>query len=135
MSLVLDSSMTLAWCFEDERVPRVLAILDKVREDGAIVPPLWRYEVANGLLMALRRKRLDTNRLAAMLKAIGEFAIVEDEVSASQLWQSTLRLADRNGLTVYDAAYLELAERRALPLATLDADLARAAEAAGVAVM
>lgn len=135
MSLVLDSSMCLAWCFEDERTPRVLGIIDRVINEGAMVPRLWRYEVGNGLLMAQRRRRLDASRRVDLLVALDAFSISEDNEPESDPWRATVRLADVHGLTVYDAAYLELAQRRRLPLATLDAALRRAAQNAGVGVM
>lgn len=135
MSLVLDSSMTLAWCFEDERSPSVLAIIDKVVEDGAVVPPLWRYEIANGLLMAQRRRRIDTGRRGALLRALSEFSIEEDHTPEADPWRATLELAELYRLTAYDAAYLDLAQRRRLPLATLDGALRDAAGRAGVRVV
>ena len=132
MSLVLDSSMCLAWCFEDERNPQVLSIIDRVIEDGAIVPRLWRYEIGNGLLMAQRRQRLDAARRTDLLTTLEEFGISEDQEPEGDPWKATVRLADLHGLTVYDAAYLELAQRRRLPLATLDVALQRAAQTAGI---
>jgi predicted nucleic acid-binding protein len=135
LSLVLDSSMCLAWCFEDERGPRVLAIIDRVIEEGAIVPCLWRYEIGNGLLMAQRRQRLDAARRTAILATLDAFGIAEDREPEGDPWKATAKLADLYGLTVYDASYLELAQRRRLPLATLDTALQRAAEAAGVEIL
>lgn len=127
MSLVLDSSATLAWHFEDERTEAIRTLLRKVVEEGATVPSLWRYEVANGLQMAVRRKRIDgayRDRALANLEALG---IRIDAESGINCWIATVQLADLHGLTIYDAAYLELARRRRLPLATLDRALAQAA--------
>jgi predicted nucleic acid-binding protein len=135
LSLVLDSSMCLAWCLEDERSPRVLAIIDTVIEEGAIVPLLSRYEIGNGLPMAQRRQRLDAARRTDILATLDAFGIAEDHEPEGDPWKATGRLAELYGLTVYDASYLELAQRRRLPLATLDAALQRAAEAAGVEVL
>lgn len=135
MKLVLDASTALAWCFQDERTSQVVEINLRVAAEGAIVPPLWRYELANGLLMAERRKRLDRDRRTALIESFEAFDIVQDDASGTQVWSATLALADAHRLTVYDAAYLELALRRSLPLATLDADLRRGAEAAGVEVV
>jgi predicted nucleic acid-binding protein len=135
LSLVLDSSMCLAWCFADERTPAVLGIVDRVIEAGAVVPRLWRYEIGNGLLMAQRRQRLDAARRTDLLLALRDFRITEDQEPEGDPWQATIKLADLYRLTVYDAAYLELAQRRRLPVATLDAALQRAARAAGVDVL
>lgn len=133
MSLVLDSSMSLAWCFEDERTPEALAVRERVVEAGAVVPPLWRYEVANALLMAQRRSRIDAERRTGLLRAFGELGVEEDHATEGDPWGATVRLADLHRLTVYDAAYLELAQRRRLPLASLDRALLGAARHAGVA--
>ena len=134
MSLVLDSSVTLAWCFEDERTPAVRAILDAVVEGGAAVPLLWRYEVANGLQMAQRRNRIDAAFRDRVLANLSELGIQTDDDSDALVWPATTKLAELFGLTVYDAAYLELAQRRRLPLATLDSALTGAAQAAGVSL-
>jgi len=134
MSLVLDSSVALAWCFEDERTQAVRVVLDAVVEGGAVVPSLWRYEVANGLQMAIRRHRIDAAFRDRVLGNLSEFEIRADDDSDALVWPATTKLAGLYGLTVYDAAYLELAQRRRLPLATLDAALTGAAQAAGVSL-
>jgi predicted nucleic acid-binding protein len=134
VSLVVDASMTLAWYFEDEQTPACLQILRDVSLEGAIVPAHWRLEVASGFQAALRRKRITLAFRDASLRDLGTLAISTDVETDRQAWTRTLHLADRFGLTVYDAAYLELADRLALPLATGDGPLARAAAAHGVAV-
>ena len=120
MSLVLDASLTLGWYFEDERTPAGDAVLDRVIEEGAVVPSLWRYEVANGLQMAVRRNRIDTAYRDASLAELRLLPITVDRAGDDLAWTATLALAGRFRLTVYDAAYLELADRRGLPLATAD---------------
>lgn len=135
MSLVLDSSLCLAWCFEDERTPEVLAVRERVIEVGASVPTLWRYEVANALLMAQRRKRIDEERRTALLRMLREFGIEEDHAPEGDPWGATVQLADLHRLTVYDASYLELAQRRRLPLATLDEALRAAASKSAVKLL
>jgi predicted nucleic acid-binding protein len=135
VSLVLDSSMTLAWCFEDERTDESIAVLRQVAETGATVPSLWRLEVANGLQVAVRRKRIDAAYRDASVNDLRSLAISTDTETDHQAWSATLHLADRFGLTIYDAAYLELAHRLALPLATLDGELARAAISGSVALV
>lgn len=133
MSLVLDASVTIAWFFEDERTPPVVAVLDRIVESEAIVPPVWRIEVANALQMAVRRGRMVLQARAASLAQLETLAITCDEACVKHCWGRSLALADQHGLTLYDATYLELALRRRLPLATLDQKLRRAAEAEGLA--
>lgn len=132
MSLVIDSSMTLAWSFEDEKSEESAAVLRRVAETGAVVPVLWRLEVLNGLQVALRRGRITVAYRDASLTDLRALPIAIDRGTNRHAWSATLRLCDRFGLTSYDAAYLELALRRRLPLATLDGGLARAAEAENV---
>ena len=112
-----------------------MGLLDRVVETGAFAPSLWPLEALNGLLTAERRKRVDSrdrHRLAGMLRAL---PVTLDIETADQAWTTTVRLAERHRLSVYDAAYLELAQRRRLPLASLDADLIKAARALGVALL
>ena len=132
MSIVLDASMTLAWLFEDEQTDQVFATINHVYMGGASVPPLWRYEVANGLQMAIRRQRITPDYRTRCLDKIDELPITIDPDGVSEIWSTTIKLADLYRLTVYDAAYLELAQRRRLPLATLDAALSKAARESGV---
>ena len=131
MSLVLDPSLTLSWYFEDERTAEANALLDRVVEEGAVVPAFWRLEIANGLQMAIRRKRIDTVFRDTALTELATMAITVDGETDTHAWTTTLRLSDQFRLTVYDAAYLELAQRRKPPLATLDRDLRAAALATG----
>ena len=132
MSLVLDSSATLAWIYGDETTERIRRLFDSVADDGAVVPALWRLEVANSLTVAVRRGRIDADFRRAALVDLALLDITTDDQTGVQAWGETLNMADRFQLTVYDAAYLELAERRTLPLATLDAELRAAAKALGV---
>jgi len=132
LSIVLDASMTLAWLFEDEQTDQVLATINHVYMGGASVPPLWRYEVANGLQMAIRRQRITPDYRTRCLDKIDELPITIDPDGLSEIWSTTIKLADLYRLTVYAAAYLELAQRRRLPLATLDAALSKAARESGV---
>jgi predicted nucleic acid-binding protein len=133
--LVLDASLTLSWYFEDERKPAADAILDQVAASGAVVPSLWRIEVANGFQTALRRKRIDGDFRDRALHHLGSLPITIDPETDTHVWTATLRLADRLGLTVYDAVYLELAQRRSLPLASLDKELSVAGRASGVSML
>ena len=135
MSLVLDASVTLAWCFDDETTTATEAVLDHVSEAGAIAPGLWRLEVANALQAALRRKRISADVRDGSLATLARLPIAIDADSDTYAWTTTLRLADRFGLTVDDATYLELAQRRSLPLATLDKPLREAAAILDVALL
>ena len=135
MSFVIDNSVSLAWCFEDEQTPGIMALLDRTADIGAVAPQLWPIEALNGLLTAERRGRIDRtmrHRFAALLQAL---PIKIDDETASRIWPSTAMLAETHQLTAYDATYLELALRLRLPLATSDTALIAAATAAGVALL
>jgi len=134
VSLVLDASLTLSWYFEDERTPALDVVLDEVVARGAVVPSLWRMEVANGFQMAIRRKRVDTDFRDRAIQHLGSLPIVVDQESDTYAWTAMLRLSDRFGLTVYDATYLELAQRRNLPLASIDKALSVAGQRLGVPI-
>jgi predicted nucleic acid-binding protein len=94
-----------------------------------VVPALWRLEVLDGLQVAVRRGRINIAYRDASLTDLSSLVIAIDPGTNHQAWSATLQLCDRFGLTPYDAAYLELARRRRLPLATLDGELVRAAQA------
>jgi predicted nucleic acid-binding protein len=135
VSLVLDSSVALAWVYSDETTESILRVFDLVIAGGAWVPALWRLEVANILEMGVRRRRTDAAFRDATLADLALLPIQLDVETDRHAWSATLRLAERNRLTVYDAAYLELAQRRGLPLATLDAELRVAALAEHVPLL
>lgn len=135
MTVVLDSSATLAWIYADETTHEIRALFDQVADAGAVVPALWRLEVANSLTVAVRRGRIDADFRRAALADLSLLDITIDQNTDSRAWTDTLHLADRFRLTLYGAAYLEVAQRRALPLATLDADLCAAAISLGVPVL
>lgn len=135
MSLVLDSSATLAWIYGDETTAAIRQIFEDVAENGAVVPSLWRLEVANSLTVACRRGRIDAGFRMAALADLALLDISTDQHTDANAWAETLKLADRFRLTVYDAAYLELAQRQHLPLATLDRELRTAGLALGMAVL
>jgi predicted nucleic acid-binding protein len=135
VSFVLDNSVALAWCFEDEQTSAVLDLLDRVTETGASAPLLWPLEALNGLIVAERRRRLNAAKRAQLAAFLHELPIALDLETADRAWEVSARLAERFKLSVYDAAYLELAQRRQLPLASLDRDLRTAATASGVEVL
>jgi len=135
MSVAIDASLTLAWYFDDETTPAADAVLDRVSEAGAVVPTLWRLEVANGFQTALRRKHVTTLYRDDSLTELAAMPITVDQDTDTYAWTTTIRLAERFGLTLYDAAYLELAQRRSLPLASLDEALREAAASLYVALL
>ena len=135
MSLVLDSSATLAWIYSDETTDSIRRLFDAVADEGAVVPALWRLEIANSLTVAVRRGRIDANFRRAVLSDLALLDITTDDHTDVHAWGETLSVADRFQLTVYDAAYLELAQRRNLPLATLDRELRVAAKSLGLHLM
>jgi predicted nucleic acid-binding protein len=128
----LDASVALSWCFQDEESAYGQAVLGILREVDAVVPCIWPLEVTNALLVAERRQRLkptDTSRFLALIEGL-EMAV--DPGAAGRAFGDTLSLARKFHLSAYDAAYLELAQRRALPLATLDQSLLSAARKLGL---
>jgi predicted nucleic acid-binding protein len=135
VSFVVDNSIALAWCFEDEHTQPIMDLLDRVAETGAVAPCLWPLEALNGLLMAERRKRLDGRRRQRLAGFLRGLPVTLDTETADQAWSATARLAERYRLTLYDAAYLELAQRRKLPLATLDDDLIKAGKVLGMTLL
>ena len=135
MSLVLDSSVTLAWLHSNELTEPVRLVFDRVTRARAWVPSLWKLEVANALQMAVRRGRIDAAFRDASLADLALLNIAADPDTDSFAWSTTLQLAQAHQLTVYNASYLELAQRMALPLATLDKELRQASHAAGVALL
>lgn len=135
MSLVLDCSAVLAWVYQDENSATADEILQRVTTDGAWVPSIWRLEVANGLRTGIRCGRITADHRDQALTELGLFDLTTDPDTERHAWTTTLRLSDRLGLTPYDAAYVELAQRRSLPLASLDTRLCAAARILGVPVI
>jgi predicted nucleic acid-binding protein len=135
VSLVLDAPLALSWYFEDERTPIADTLLDRVADQGATVPGLWRLEIANGLRTAIRRNRIDQGFRDRAIAQLARLPITVDPDTDRYAWTTTLQLADRFALTLYDAAYVELAQRLVLPLATLDDPLRIAATALGVVLL
>jgi len=130
--LVIDISVAIAWCFPDEQDDYSQSVLDALSSERAIVPDLWHLEVANTLLVGERRKRSTQANTVTWLGFLAALPIAIDEETKAHAFGDTLSLAREHNLSAYDAAYLELAMRRGLPLATLDAKLKTAAQAVGV---
>jgi predicted nucleic acid-binding protein len=131
MAFVLDASIVHAWAFE-EPSPAADAIRRRLRDEKAVSPSLWWFEVRNGIIMGERRSRVTEHEGARFLRELSRAAITLDHSPNEGI---VMALARQHRLTVYDASYLELALREALPLATLDGALAAAARQEGVAVL
>ena len=131
-AFILDSSLALCWCFEDEATEATQALLDQLRADNAAVPNLWHVEIANVLALAERRRRITAAETAQFIALIHELEIVVDEETWGRPYTRILDLAREQRLTAYDAAYLELAMRLGVPLASKDGALCDAAERVGV---
>jgi predicted nucleic acid-binding protein len=133
--LVVDCSITMGWCFEDEKSPAgdgVLDLLEK-EETQALVPDLWHLEVTNVLTMAIRKKRLSRAKALLFLDLLENLPIIIADKSDNM--KDLLILANTYELTSYGAAYLDLALREQVPLVTSDIKLLKAAKAAGVEVI
>ena len=134
MNVVIDASATLAWIFGDERHDRAWPVVESLRDCTAFAPAHYPLEVANGLLTALRSARLTPDQAATAVVALATIPIEIDAETPGRIFDGMWALAVRHRLTIYDAAYLELAMRHRLPLATLDEPLALAAVAEGLAL-
>lgn len=131
MALVPDVSAILAQAFDDEDAAYAEAVIAAIGSDEAVVPTLFWFELRNALLMGERRKRLTAQQTTAFLSDLALLPFAVDDTPREAI---VLDLARRHTLTVYDAAYLDLAQRKNLPLATLDTALSASAHAAGIAV-
>jgi predicted nucleic acid-binding protein len=126
---VLDASVVASWCFPDEFAPNAEAALRRIAQETALAPALLWFELRNVLLMGERRNRLSEAQTTSFLKYIGELPVEVDRDPDDGV---VLSLARAYRLSVYDAVYLELAQRKGLPLATLDNALMAAARAGKV---
>lgn len=135
MSLVLDNSVTMRWCFGDGQ-PKDVAYADGVMDvlltSAVHVPAIWQLEVANVLVRAELHGLISDSHTSAFIGKLRQLPLIVDD--EDRIFDDTLQLARRHRLSAYDAAYLELALRKRLPLATLDIDLRKAAKRAGVPI-
>ncbi len=132
MPFVLDASIAACWAFEDEDHPAAALALERIRTDEAQVPSVWWFEVRNTLIVNERRGRITQADTAAFLRGLSRLGITVDR---SPEEAAVLMLARTHNLSVYDAAYLELAQREQLPLVTLDKELRLAAHAIGTKML
>jgi predicted nucleic acid-binding protein len=130
---VIDTSVAMAWCFEDEATLATEAVLDLLRDDQVVVPAIWSLEVANVLLVAERRGRLSEAQASRFLELLAQLPINVDTSPTDMA--GIVATGRRHTLSCYDAAYLLLAERLGATLATLDKPLAKAARKAGVQLL
>jgi predicted nucleic acid-binding protein len=130
--LVLDGSVTVAWFLADEVTAATSSLFEQVAADGALVPALWHVETGHVLLVAERHGRIDAATRRRALNDLRRLQIETDDQTVTRAWDATMDLAARFRLTLYDAVYLELAQRTDLPIATLDRALAQAAGSLGI---
>jgi predicted nucleic acid-binding protein len=134
-AFVLDASLTLSWAFEDEATPFTDDVLKRLKQSSALAPALWPFEVASVLSTAERQGRIQPDQQTEFLEWLRQLPVAIEHRPAIWLCQQILPLTRAHRLSAYDAAYLELARRESLPLATLDADLQTAARAHGVPLL
>lgn len=130
---VLDASVALSWFLPGEQP--AIDLLHRATESSVVVPGLWPLEVANVLLTAERRRRIDSSTRQRILSDYARLPLTVDNETANRAWTDILKLATAHGLSVYDACYLELARRHDLPLATLDGKIAEVGRAIGIEIL
>lgn len=135
MGFVLDASVALAWCFADEATTASQVLLERLESETATVPAIWSLEVGNVLLQAVRRQRLAYAESVQFLEFLEHLPIEVDPYSTLIPSREIMQLAYNNQLTTYDAAYLDVALRSGLPLATKDQQLTKAATLLGVSMV
>jgi predicted nucleic acid-binding protein len=133
---VLDASTVLTWCFPDEEAQNAREISERIAAgDSVVVPSFWRHEILNALLVGEKRKRLSPELTQAFIADLNRLPIEVDQPTPADVFGKTQTLCRKHGLTAYDAAYLEIATREGYPLATVDADLRRAAVAERIQIL
>ena len=133
--IVLDCSIAVSWCFEDESSEKTDLLFGIVRDNGAWIPNLWHLEVVNVLIQAVKRNRIEYSDIPKRLKLLSKLPIKTDNETHLRAFSDIVHLAEETGLTSYDAAYLELASRRGLFLATSDKSLHKAAKVLGIPIV
>ena len=131
---VVDNSVVMSWCFQDEMSEYADWVLDRLTDSQALVPGIWPLEVTNVLLMAQRKKRLGRAGSAWFLELLRSLPILVEQELPARVFAEILSLADDTGLSTYDATYLDLAMREGLPLASLDKSLRKAARTCRVPI-
>ena len=134
-SFVLDNSVVMSWCFEDEENQYADAVLDRLSEATAFVPSIWPLEVVNVLLAAERKKRLNEADSVRFITLLSQLPIMVEHERPERIMKDLLALARANNLSSYDASYLNLSMRKGFPLATLDTRLREAAKKTEVPIL
>ncbi len=134
-AFIVDCSVAMAWCFEDESTSESSALLNRLEVECVLVPSLWYIEVTNVLAVAERCKRIMESNAVAFLDLIRMLDIETDQEWSRRAFDHLLPLCRKHRLTSYDAVYLDLAMRSGLPLATLDTELRAAARSLGIEVI
>jgi predicted nucleic acid-binding protein len=134
-AFVLDCSIAMTWLFGDEATPKTAELLNRLGGETALVPAWWFIEVANVIAMAERKGRIKPAQSTAFISDLGKLDIERDEEGPGRAFTQLLPLCRTHQLTSYDALYLDLATRRDLPLATLDASLRQAAKKLGIKLL
>lgn len=132
---VLDASVTLCWLFENQASAYTESVLDRLgKREEALTPAIWPFEVANALVVAERRKLLRPAQSAAFIEELSQLPLRIEPAGGERAFREVLEAARRYRLSIYDASYLELAMREALPLATVDGAMRAAARAVGLSI-
>ena len=134
-AFVVDCSMAMAWLFHDEATPKTADLLNRLATETALVPAWWFIEITNVLAMAERKGRITPRQSDAFIADLGKLGVERDDEAPDRAFTYLLTLCRTHRLTSYDAIYLDLALRRSLSLATLDADLRKAARKLGVRLL
>ena len=129
---VLDCSVAVSWCFDDEKHDDTDALLTTIRDHGAWVPSLWHLEVINVLVQGCKRGRLSGDHADTFLNLLGQLNIYTDTDTHNHCFTDIYNLSKTHGITSYDSAYLELAQRRNIPIATKDKELNKVAQAINI---
>lgn len=133
--MIVDASVALAWCFDDEAGGFAMRVLDRVRSEGARAPSIWPAEVSNALLVGVRRQRITATDVPRLIDGLRDLQIEIEPPEWPGSFQRIIAMASDLGLTVYDTLYLELAARLKEELATLDERLRHAAKKAAVSLI
>jgi predicted nucleic acid-binding protein len=132
---VIDNSVVMSWCFQDETNKYADVVLGFLEEGAAYVPAIWPLEVSNVLLVAERRKRLSQADSSHFISLLFELPIIVEQESPERMLSEILALAREYKLSSYDASYLDLAMRKGLPLATTDMNIIAAAKRSSVPII
>lgn len=135
MSVVVDCSVAVAWCFADRETAATVELLRAVERAGMVVPAVWPLEVASVVLAGERRGTVDAGQRERFFEVLDALDVEVEPIDSGRVFGETMAHARRHGLTSYDASYLELAMRRGLPLATNDGEIVKAAAVVGVKVL